>query len=81
MVGNRDCGDFRGVENDPRGRDEAEREGRKGGRRKGVEMEGKGERLVRNVLDFERRIAGGLQIHAAERQNGGRSVQDGTGYA
>ena len=71
MVGNRDCGGFRGVENDPGGGNEGKGEGRGGGRGKRVEMEGKGEGSIGNVLDLERSVARRVQIDAAERQNGG----------
>ena len=71
VVGNRDCGGFRGVENDPGGGNEGKGEGRGGGRGKRVEMEGKGEGSIENVLDLERSVAGRVQIDAAERQNGG----------
>lgn len=81
VVGNRDCGDFRGVENDPVGGNEGKGEGRSGGRGKRVEMEGKGEGSIGNILDLERSVAGRLQIDAAEGQNGGRSVQNGGRYA
>ena len=73
-VRNRDCGDFRGMENDAGRRNEAEGERRGGRRRKRVEVEGKGEGARGNVLDLEGSVARSVQIHAAERQNGRRRV-------